>query len=585
MLFRELTEYFEKLELTTKRLEMTEILVTLFKKLAQDPDELKKAVYLLLGELYPPYVGIELGVSEKLIARAIARASGHSLGNIEEELEKTGDIGRVAEKFMSQKKQLSFFKRDLTVKDVYNELDRVAKEKGEGAIKDKIARLSGLFADCSPKEARYLARIADGTLRLGVAEMTVLDALAIAFGRKEDRSVIEYAYNLISDIGRIAEIVASEGIEGIKKVRIQVGIPVRPMLAERLEDPKEILRKMNGRVALEYKYDGERMQIHKKGNKVEIFSRRLERITDQFPDVVNLTRTHIEANECIVEGEAVAINPDTGEMRPFQELMHRKRKYEIEKAAEEYPVALKLFDLLYLDGETYLDRPYPERREKLEKIVKVDDWVELSRMKIVDNVDDMWKFFYEAIQDGCEGLVCKSVDASSTYQAGARGWLWIKFKRDYRSELTDTLDLVLVGAFYGRGRKAGVPSSFLMAAYNKEKDVFQTVCKVGTGFKDEELLALKDRLEELKVDKKPARVESVMEPDFWVYPKLVLEITAAEITISPVHTAGIDKLGYGLALRFPRFTGRLREDKAPEDATTVDEVIEMFKSQRKIKVE
>lgn len=584
MKFYVLAKYFERIEVASGRIDMTNILVELFRE-ATSSDELRIITYLLLGEIHPPYVSLELGLSEKLIIRAIGIASGYDTSEIERRLLQLGDIGRVAEEYISKKRQMSLFIEELTVDRVYNTFDRISKISGEGAITDKLNYLSGLLINAQPIEARYIARIADGNLRIGIADMTILDALAIAFGSKEWRPILESAYNVMPDIGKIAKILYEGGIEAIKKIDVTIGVPVRPMLAERLQSPEEIWAKTKGRLIAEFKYDGERVQIHRDKDNVYIFSRRLENITRQFPDVVDIVKKNVKGNRFIIEAEAVAINPETGEMLPFQELMHRKRKYDIERIAKEIPVSLKVFDILYHEEKGSLIKvPLVERRKFLETIIIENEYISLSEMIIPKSIDDLWKFFHLAIEAGCEGLICKAATSDSIYQAGARGWLWIKFKRDYRAELSDTIDLVVVGAFYGRGRKAGLPSSFLMAVYDPDKDIFKTVCKVGTGFTDDQLTYINKLINQYKVDHKPARVDSLIEPDFWVEPKIVLEITAAEITLSPVHTCAFNLLekDSGLALRFPRFTGRFREDKSPEDATTEKEIIEMFKRQRKV---
>jgi len=417
---------------------------------------------------------------------------------------------------------------------------------------------------------------------LGIADMTILDALAIAFCKTKDvRSIIERAYNISSDLGAVAKTLAYEGLEGIKKFRIVVGRPIRPMLAERLTSPEEILEKLGGKCAAEYKYDGERIQAHKKGDEVLLFSRRLENITHHYPDACELIRNNIKAEEAIVEGEVVAIDPETGEMQPFQELMHRRRKYGIEEAMKLYPITLFMFDALYVDGEDLTLKPYPYRREILGKIVKETDRIKLATYKLIDNPKDLEEFFLEAVANGCEGLVCKSVNPDAIYQAGARGWLWIKYKRDYKSEMIDTVDLVVVGAFWGKGRRAGTYGALLMAAYDPEADMFRTVCKVGSGFTDEDLEKLPEILEPYKIPHIHPRVDSKIEADVWFVPAVVLEIIGAEITLSPMHTCGLNAIREeaGLAIRFPRFTGRYRTDKRAEDATTVKEIIEMYKAQ------
>ena len=579
MLFREVVDYYEQLEATTKRLEMTDILAALLSK--TPPAVIDKVVYMTLGELYPAYVGLELGVAEKLAARAIRQVSGAGEKELNELFSRHGDLGTVAELLLRTKEQTTLFVQELTVEEVYSSLEKIAKASGPGAVDVKTAVLSKLLAMATPVEAKHIIRIVTGKMRLGVADMTILDALAKAFGG--DREVYERAYNLSSDIGLVAKTAAVEGVEGVSKFRVRVGIPVRCMLAERLSSAVEILEKMDGVGFTEYKYDGERMQIHKAGEKVWIFSRRQENITQQYPDVVEAVEKYVKAAEAILECEAVPLDPDTGETLPFQELMHRKRKKEIERAAEEYPVALYFFDILYVDGEDMTTKPFLERRKMLEKVIVEDERVKLSTGLLTHSPEEVEKIFAEAVEAGCEGVIVKSVGEDSVYRAGARGWQWIKFKRDYRSEMIDTVDLVVVGAFHGRGRRRGKFGALLTAVYNEERDVFQTVCKVGSGFKDEDLERFTEMINQLKIPHKHARVESLMTPDVWVEPSIVLEIIGAEVTLSPVHTCawGVLKEGYGLGIRFPRYTGRLRTDKKPEDATTDREIVEMYKRQLK----
>jgi DNA ligase-1 len=582
MLFSQLVQYYEKIEATTSRIEMTNLLVELLKR--SPPEIIDKIVYLTVGEIYPPFVGIELGVADKLALRAVKLASGQSDKLIKEEYGKLGDIGLVAEKLLEKRSQITLHMEELTVQEVYQSLEKIAKTTGEGAMDAKVQILVGLLSSATPKEARYILRIVTGKLRLGVADMTILDALAILYGGgKEARELFERAYNITSDIGYVAKIAVTEGLEGIKNVKITIGRPIRPMLAERLSSAEEILSKMGGLCIAEYKYDGERMQIHKKGNDVIIFSRRQENITSQYPDVVRMVQESINADTAILECEAVAIDRDTGDVLPFQELMHRKRKHEIDKAVEEYPVSLYFFDVLYVDGRDLTLQPLEERRKILEQIVKTNERVNLSRAIFTDNPLELEKFFHEAVEMGCEGLVVKSLGREAIYRAGARGWLWIKYKRDYKSEMIDTVDLVVVGAFYGRGRRSGKYGALLMAAYDPERDVFPSVCKVGSGFTDEDLEKLPTILEQYKIAHRHARVETGMEADVWFEPKLVLEIIGAEITLSPIHRAGwnIIKEDTGLAIRFPRFTGKYRFDKAPEDATTIKELVQMYNSQLK----
>ncbi|MDW8044747.1 MAG: ATP-dependent DNA ligase [Nitrososphaerota archaeon] len=575
-----ITEVCEALSQTTKRLELTNILVDLFKR---TPKELvDKVIYLIQGKIYPDYVGIEIGVADKLAIKALSMVSGMNQDKIIEIFQKLGDIGLVAENILKNKVQTTLFSTPLTVEDVYATFERMAKSVGEGSIEIKLRNLSRLLNDATPLEAKYIMKMVTGRLRLGIADYTVLDALAIAYtGDKANRPILERAYNLSSDLGLVAKTAALKGLEGLKEFKVQIGRPIRPMLAERLESAEEILKKLEGKAAAEYKLDGERLQIHKQGDRVILFSRRLENITNHYPDAIQLVNENVKVNEGILEAEVVAINVDTGEYLPFQELMHRRRKYGIEEAMKQYPIALNFFDLLYVDGEEYITKPYVERRKRLEEVIVETDRVKIVPTIIATKPDEIERFMEQAITDGCEGLVIKDLD--SLYRAGAREFAWIKLKREYRAGLTDTIDLVIVGAFYGKGRRAGRYGTFLLAAYDKELDVFRTACKIGTGFTDEDLEYFPKLLEPYKIPHKHPRVDSRIDADVWFVPKIVIETIAAEITLSPIHTCGIDRIrkGSGLALRFPKYTGRLRDDKSPEDATTVDEIVELYRKQLK----
>jgi DNA ligase-1 len=580
--YAQIAEAYEKIEATTKRLEMTGLLVDLLKNTPKAV--IAKVVYLTQGKIYPDFVDLEIGVAEKLAVKALARASGRSQSEIEANLQKSGDIGQTAQKILAKKRQSTFFNKALTAQRVYETLDKMAKTSGSGAVGSKMALLAGLLSDASPNEAKYILRTVTGNLRLGIADMTVLDALAIAYGGgKETRELIERAYNISSDLGRVAKVVAEKGVAGIKKFQVMVFEPIRPMLAERLASSEEILEKLGGKCVAEYKYDGERVQAHKKGKEVMLYSRRLENISGQYPDAAELVKDKVKAKEAILEAECVAVDIETGELLPFQELMHRRRKYGVKEAMAQYPVSLFMFDALYLDGKDLTLEAYPLRRRMLEKAIEEDDQVRVAKQIRTSNAKELEAFFEEAIEDGCEGLICKSVAKDSVYQAGARGWLWIKYKRDYKSEMTDTVDLVVIGAFYGRGRRAGTYGALLLAAYNQKTDTFETVTKLGTGFTDEDLRKLPQLLSVHMVPRKHSRVQSTLKADVWFEPKVVLEVLGAEITLSPIHVCALDSIrkGSGLAIRFPRFTGNYRTDKAAEDATSSEEIVEMYRNQLK----
>jgi len=579
--FAVLAESFKRMEDTTKRLELTQLLVELFKKTS--PELISKIVYLIQGKLRPDFEGIELGVAEKLAIKAISKSSGIPIIKIEDEYRKEGDLGHAASKILEQKSQTTFVSEDITVERVYETLYKIAKLEGIRSQDMKIKYISSLLNDATPLEARFILKILLGTLRLGIAENTVMDALAIAYtGTKENRESLEHAYNVSSDLGKVAEVTAMMGLKGVETFQVTVFNPIRPMLADRVKSEEKAITKMGNKFAAEYKLDGERVQIHSKKDKVILFSRSLENITSYYPDIVDNISKAIKADEIILEAEAVAINEDSGEFLPFQELMHRRRKYKIEKAVSQYPITVNFFDVLFVDGKSCLDLEYSERRKLLETIISENEFAKLVPMSIVQNENEIEDFLENSINSGCEGLMLKMLDAS--YQAGARGSYWLKLKREYRNELGDSLDLVVIGAFFGRGRRTGRYGTLLLAVYDDETDTFPSLCKVGTGFTDEDLDQLYQLLSDKVTLKKNPRINSQMEADVWFEPELVIEIVASEITLSPIHKTAMNAIrkNTGLALRFPKFTGKIRMEKAPEDSSTSEEVIALYKGQKKV---
>jgi DNA ligase-1 len=600
--YADLARFFERLEGTPGRLGMTTILVEMLDGVPAD--EMVPVVRLLQGAVAPDWEGLEVGLAEKQILKVMAMATGasaksdDSVARIEALYREKGDLGLAAEDLLARaggRKQASLFAQpsELGVREVFETLTAIARTTGTGSQDAKQRLLSKLLLDSSPIEARYITRTVAGRLRLGVADMTFLDALAswrVGRGVKsvtemeeadraelEDvRRRLESAYDLRSDLGAVAETLARQGMEGIDKMGIQMGTPVRPMASERLKTLPEILAKMAGRVAMEYKYDGLRIQAHiPKAGKVALFSRRLENLTAQFPDVVAAVERNFPGRDCIVEGEAVALDKD-GRLRPFQDISRRRgRKTDLEAMAKEIPVTLFLFDLIALDGESTMALPYEERRAKLSSIVPEKGPIRMSTMVEATDAEGMEAFFDQAVTDGAEGIMCK--DPRAAYKAGSRGFAWVKFKTDYTEALVDTMDLVAIGAFHGRGRRAGWYGALLMAAYDPATQTWPSVCKLGTGFDDATLESLKGRFKAHVSEVPPTSVDSGMEPDVWFDPAVVMEVQAAELTLSPTHRAGWGRVkpGAGLAARFPRFTGRWRDDKSAKQATTVDELVAM----------
>ena len=579
--FSILAETFRKMESTAKRLELTQLLVELF---GQTPREVvPRIVYLLQGKIRPDFEGIELGVAEKLAIRAISKSSGIPVGRIQEEYRKSGDVGHAASVILEQKTQTTFLAEVITVERVYETLFTIAGLEGARSQDKKMKYISSLLNDADPLEAGYILKILLGTLRLGVAENTVMDALAVAYtGDKAHRKELEHAYNVSSDLGMVAGKVAAKGLEGIVDFEIIMFSPVRPMLADRVKSEQDAMEKMGGEFAAEYKLDGERVQVHVEGKKVALFSRKLENISEYYPDIIEKIPAAISANNAILEAEAVAINEGTGEFLPFQELMHRRRKYNIEKAVMQYPIAVNFFDILYCNGASCLKWGYAERRRMLEKVVRQDGYARHVPMTTVRGEEDIEDFFENSINAGSEGLMLKTLDGP--YQAGSRGSYWLKLKREYRNELGDSLDLVVIGGFFGRGRRTGMYGTLLLASYDEDKDVFTSICKVGTGFSDEGLDQMYQILHPKVTIRRDPRIDSDMEADVWFDPEVVIEVVASEITVSPIHKTAMDVIrkDAGLALRFPKFTGKIRPEKAAEDASTNEEVVTLYRGQNKV---
>jgi DNA ligase-1 len=588
MLFEEAANYYSKLEETSSRLEMIDILTEMLSKAKKS--EIKNLIYMTVGSPAPPFQGVDLGIAEKLAEEAIATATGAEKNRVESSFKKTGDLGLTAEQFISTSKLRRMSREKFEINEVFETMLRIAKTSGAGSKDAKIKMLANLLAASTPLEARYIVRFSLGQLRLGAGDATILEALSkAATGDRNFKPKLEEAFNICSDLGLVGETLMKEGKKGIEEFRVTLFNPIRPALAERLPTAEEILERMHGRCAVESKYDGLRVQVHmdRKSKKVEIFSRRLERMTEMFPDITSAALKEVNAENAILEGEAIAYDETTDQFYAFQETIQRKRKHRIEEKSHELPLRVFAFDLLYLDGESYLNKKYSERRAKLERVVKGNGMFRLSGRIIATKPKEIERYFEEMISDGLEGIVAKDLDAP--YIAGARKFSWIKMKRSYKGELSDTVDLVVVGYYIGKGTRTEFGFGGMLAAvYNEKSDMFETITRIGTGFSEENMRAFKKLFEEIRVSKRPARVSSIIEPDYWVEPKYVVTVRADEITKSPMHTAGRHREGeeeLGYALRFPRIVSDgVREDKSPEEATTTKEIVEMFKQQRKTKV-
>jgi len=580
--YKILAEAYRDLERSSGRIALIERLAELFR---QTPDDLLPTVALLCqGQIAPDFAGVELGMAERLAARAVAQAASTTAEQVLAGAREVGDLGLTAEQLLGELDPDRV--ATLEVGTVFEGLHEVAQAEGEGSQGRKLAGLVGLLGRATPLEARYLVRTVTGSLRLGIGTATILDGLAeVHAGGRKQRQILERAYNICSDLSQVAATLVSGGLAEVERMEVRAGNPVRPMLAQRMSSSAEILAKLGGTCAAEYKYDGIRVQAHRTADgALELYTRRLDRVSTQFPEVVKLLDQSLGPREAILEGEVVAFDPASGELRPFQDVMFRRRKYGITEAVSDYPVSLFCFELLYADGTDLTRLPYLERRARLAEAITPSARLRLTTAEQVGDEAALEATFEQAVAEGCEGLICKSVAPTASYQAGARGWQWIKLKRDYRSELTDTLDLVVVGGLAGRGRRAGMYGALLLAVYDPANERFQTICKCGTGFSDAELAGLPARLAPLARAQRPANVDSLWAADVWFEPTLVVEVLAAELTLSPHHTAawGLLKEDAGLALRFPRFTGRWRDDKAPTDATTVEEAVAMYRTARRL---
>ncbi|NHI93204.1 MAG: ATP-dependent DNA ligase [Candidatus Lokiarchaeota archaeon] len=586
--YSDLAELYEKLAGTTKRLEMIDILVAFFQKTPSNI--IDKVIYLTQGKLFPEWTdNPELGIAEKTALKAISIAYGISESKLSLKMKEyyhnktIEDLGGLVSKIKSKKQKTLFDSVSLSIEEIYNTLVKITKESGTGANKRKIDLLAGILVNLDPKIAKWIIKTVEGKLRIGIADKTMIDALTIAYtGNKENKEIIEDAYNKLPDLGHIAKILASEGFEGIKKIRIELGKPIKSMLASRVKTPEEILEKMGGKCAIEYKYDGMRIQAHYNKGIIHLFSRNLEDISSQFPDIIGYLDA-IEADQFIIDGECVGINQETGKLKPFQDLMHRRRKFEIEKTVEKYVVNFFVFDILYLNGKDLTNTPFLDRKNILKSLIKENN-IKLAEYKIVDNVEDFEEFFEESLKKGSEGLIAKSIDSTSIYQAGSRGYIWIKFKESYKEKIGDTIDLIVVAANLGKGKRAGVYGAVFGAVYNEQNGEYAMACKISSGFSDESLEEIMKILEPLKIsDKDPLVVPpNNVKPDQWFIPKIVIEVKGDEITLSPTYNAAVNRIkeNVGLSVRFPRYIS-VREDKKPEDATTVSELIQMYQDQEK----
>src|SRR2546425_1700828 len=570
MTFSELATYLDQLEATSSRNELVRILAEAYK--ACSVEEIEPITYLIQGRLAPFFEPVEMGLGERLLMSAIATAYGTSKEDVTKTYKQTGDLGLTA---MS----LGPKTRDDTpsVIEVHQRLWEIAGLSGEGSLKAKLDLFAALLGDLDAASAKHLVRITLGKMRLGIGDPTVLDALS--FAKKGDRSlrpVLEAAYNRTSDLGLIARTLWERGETGLDALKVRAGHPLRPQLAERLPNPEAVIKKL-GTVGVQPKYDGLRVQIHKDAKKVSIFSRNLESMTEAFPELV-AAASKLKVKSVILDGEAIAYNPESEEYVPFQETTARRRKEGIQEMAARVPMRAFVFDVMFRDGSDLTPLPYEQRFEIVQELLPESDTLVPAPLMKTDSAEVLTRELLDNISRGLEGVVAKRLD--SPYQAGARNFNWVKLKRNTSGQLTDTIDVVLLGYYRGKGKRAEFGACALLAGgHDNEKDQFVRIHQLGTGLSDEGWRDLHQELSRLEGGEKPARGNSLLVPDVWLQPELVVEVLADEITPSPRHTAGMVGDQPGFALRFPRIVSFRSADKKPEDATTVREIRQMFQHQ------
>lgn len=570
MLLSELAEALNRIEATNGRKETLALLADLFRR---DPDDAGILPYLLQGRLGPPYASPNFGMDERRVALALAGAAEVPIETIQARNLELGDLGLVASGVLTARET------GLSLRAADDDLLRIAEASGAGSNERKVSLLSALLRQTSALAGRYVVRVVLGRLRLGVADATIEDALSLAVtGSTLLRPAIEHAYALCSDLGLVARTLIKNGPDALAAIQPQPGRPVLPALAERLPSPAAIIERL-GPSVVEPKYDGVRIQGQRAGDEVWLFTRRLENVTDALPEIAAALREQVGAERVILDGEAVGYDPATGRLLPFQETTKRRRKHGVAEAAAAYPLRYYVFDLLSLDGENLMPLPLVERLARLRAILRLAPMatIQLAPQTEVDSAAQLESLLARAVDDGLEGIMVKRPNAP--YHAGTRAYHWVKLKPEYAVGMADTFDLVVVGYDLGRGRRARLGiGSLLCCVVDRASGAYRTVTRVGSGLSDADFVHFREQLDPIRSAERPANVDSVIVPDVWVEPRYVVEVAAAGITRSPLHTCGRldDQPGY--ALRFPRIV-RLRADRRPDDATAQAEVIQAYQRQ------
>jgi DNA ligase-1 len=588
MKFKELATYFDAIENVSSRNEITKILSELFTKVSVT--EIQQVCYLIQGKIAPGYKNIDFGIAEKMLVKAALVSLKIGKDDFVSLLSKVGDLGTTVEEL--KKKQGRENEDDISIKEVFEKLEKLAKAGGQGSQEVKITIISDLISKLDALSTRYLLRIPTNTLRLGFSDMTVLDAFSwMVSGDKKLKKRIEEAYHVLPDLGYIGYQLKEKGIESMNHIEPQIFTPILMMRAERLANTDEIIEKI-GPCSIESKFDGFRLQVHIKDNQVKLYSRNLEEVSFMYPDIVEGILKEVSVKDGIFEGEAIGYNPKQNCFLPFQETVSRKRKHDVENKAKEIPLKIFIFEALYINGKSLLKEPFEERRKIMATVIPIQKDLQkqvviLAQDTYVTTGEKIEQLFEDAIEKGLEGIMAKKLNGY--YQAGARGFNWIKFKKSYNTKIQDTVDCLVMGYDYGKGKRTSFGiGAFLVGVLNEKTQQFESITKIGTGLTDEEWVSLKSRIsKDLELDEAPRSydIDKTMYCDVWIKPSIVIEVKADEITRSPIHTAGrimkdgiFEKAGY--ALRFPRLV-RFRDDKSPQDTTTVSEIITLFNNQVK----
>ncbi len=586
--YLKLTECYKQLESTSKRLEKTYIIAQLLREAKKEAD-ISPIIYLLTGKPFPPWDERKIGVSDKLVIKALATSTGNSPEKIVKLFTKIGDLGLVAEELTKDKKQTTLNTKKLIVEFVLKKIQELAELEGQGTVNKKVGLMSELLTSASPLEAKFIVRTILEQLRIGVAEGTIRDAMVWCFFAdkfkikynketneleipKENQleynnfsETVQRGYDITNDFAEVFRIIKEEGIKGLEKIKLKAGKPMNPMLFQKVKDVKEAFEVVGKPMALEYKIDGFRMQIHCNNGKITLYTRRLENVTKQFPDVVEIAKKGINGNNYIIDTEVIGIDPKTKKWLPFQNISQRiKRKYDIEKLTKDIPVMVNVFDVMSYNNESLLEAPFYRRRHLVEKVVKViPEKIQPIRQIVTDRVEEAEKFYKESLDFGNEGVMAKNLN--SVYKPGSRVGYGVKIK-----PILETLDLVIVKAEFGEGKRAGWLTSYTVACYDNEKEKLLEIGKVGTGIKEkeqEEGATYEEITKMLKLS-----IEEQKGKEVTVKPKIVIEVAYEEIQASPEYSSGY-------ALRFPKII-RIRNDKRLHDINTIKDIERIYKTQR-----